>query len=129
MVTQKQAEEAIVANYGEMEVEGRDTQDTSDGNSMKGAIKSFFWHGGSVYDAWFSCASNQVHRSSPAVCSKRPMFSVFSLCCPNFLVLFSELSSENFMELGSIWMYIYIIPICVCPLFRHISVVQLFMLR
>lgn len=24
------------------------------------SMKSFLWHGGSVYDAWFSCASNQV---------------------------------------------------------------------
>ncbi|PUZ43857.1 hypothetical protein GQ55_8G040500 [Panicum hallii var. hallii] len=24
------------------------------------ALSSLFWHGGSVYDAWFSCASNQV---------------------------------------------------------------------
>lgn len=26
----------------------------------RGSMKSFLWHGGSVYDAWFSCASNQV---------------------------------------------------------------------
>lgn len=26
----------------------------------KFSMKSFLWHGGSVYDAWFSCASNQV---------------------------------------------------------------------
>ena len=25
------------------------------------SFKNFLWHGGSVYDAWFSCASNQVH--------------------------------------------------------------------
>ncbi|KAL8543493.1 hypothetical protein ACS0TY_004147 [Phlomoides rotata] len=24
------------------------------------SFKSLFWHGGPVYDAWFSCASNQV---------------------------------------------------------------------
>nr|DAD17961.1 TPA_asm: hypothetical protein HUJ06_019424 [Nelumbo nucifera] len=23
-------------------------------------VKSLLWHGGSIYDAWFSCASNQV---------------------------------------------------------------------
>ena len=23
-------------------------------------MKRFLWHGGSVFDAWFSCASNQV---------------------------------------------------------------------
>ena len=24
-------------------------------------MKRFLWHGGSVFDAWFSCASNQVY--------------------------------------------------------------------
>lgn len=34
----------------------------NDGNDMvsSGQLKKLFWHGGSVYDAWFSCASNQV---------------------------------------------------------------------
>ena len=58
MLTHKHSEEAIVENYGEKEVEGRDTHDTSDGRSMKGAIKRFFWHEGYIYDFWFSCASN-----------------------------------------------------------------------
>ena len=57
-MTHKESEEAIVENYGEKEVEGRDTHDTSDGSSMKGAIKRFFWHEGYIYDFWFSCASN-----------------------------------------------------------------------
>ena len=30
------------------------------GGGGKTALSSLFWHGGSVYDAWFSCASNQV---------------------------------------------------------------------
>lgn len=29
-------------------------------NSSMLSFKSLVWHGGSVYDAWFSCASNQV---------------------------------------------------------------------
>ncbi|KMZ56097.1 Auxin transporter-like protein 2 [Zostera marina] len=37
-------------------VDGGENADASDGFSMK----SVLWHGGSVYDAWFSCASNQV---------------------------------------------------------------------
>ncbi|CDP14046.1 unnamed protein product [Coffea canephora] len=60
MVPQKQAEEAIVA--GDVSV-----NDGTDGGE-EGRVdhepihrfKSLFWHGGSVYDAWFSCASNQV---------------------------------------------------------------------
>ena len=35
-----------------------------DGDEQHGggkfSMKSFLWHGGSVWDAWFSCASNQV---------------------------------------------------------------------
>jgi auxin influx carrier (AUX1 LAX family) len=27
---------------------------------MGGQMKRLLWHGGSVYDAWFSAASNQV---------------------------------------------------------------------
>ncbi|KAJ8570995.1 hypothetical protein K7X08_037967 [Anisodus acutangulus] len=29
-------------------------------NDVKSKISKFFWHGDSAYDAWFSCASNQV---------------------------------------------------------------------
>lgn len=48
---QGEGEDAIVA----MEQEEREGVD----QSMSG-FKNFLWHGGSVYDAWFSCASNQV---------------------------------------------------------------------
>ncbi|KAF1897614.1 hypothetical protein Lal_00032371 [Lupinus albus] len=65
MLGHKQSEEAIVSNNmnetenegsvgGGMEVENKE-QDQSMFN-----VKSFLWHGGSVWDAWFSCASNQV---------------------------------------------------------------------
>lgn len=49
----EKVETVIAGNYVEMEREG---------NEKKGKNKfsRFFWHGGSVYDAWFSCASNQV---------------------------------------------------------------------
>lgn len=59
-MSQKQAEEAIVMNYSEMEVEGKEPEGAQDDTSVKGSIRRLFWHGGSVYDAWFSCASNQV---------------------------------------------------------------------
>ncbi|CAN6439241.1 unnamed protein product [Victoria cruziana] len=36
-----------------MEKEGRAT-------NVRRKLSKLFWHGGSVYDAWFSCASNQV---------------------------------------------------------------------
>ncbi|CAM6025434.1 unnamed protein product [Sphagnum balticum] len=57
----------MVGNYGEMEeqnqkldqvLESEQTQLTDP--SMNGQLKRLLWHGGSVYDAWFSAASNQV---------------------------------------------------------------------
>ena len=55
-----QAEEAIVAS----EMKDVNEQEQGEGEigadqSMSG-FKNFLWHGGSAYDAWFSCASNQV---------------------------------------------------------------------
>ncbi|OWM83947.1 hypothetical protein CDL15_Pgr004378 [Punica granatum] len=47
-------ETVIVGNYVEMESE------LGKPKSFKSKLSSLFWHGGSVYDAWFSCASNQV---------------------------------------------------------------------
>ena len=49
----KAAESAVVGNYVEMEAEGKPS-------TMKSRISKLLWHGGSAYDAWFSCASNQV---------------------------------------------------------------------
>ncbi|XP_039015161.1 auxin transporter-like protein 2 [Hibiscus syriacus] len=46
-------ENVIVGNYVEMETEGEP-------KGIKSKVSNLLWHGGSVYDAWFSCASNQV---------------------------------------------------------------------
>ncbi|KAI3974576.1 hypothetical protein MKX01_020348, partial [Papaver californicum] len=66
-MSSKSGEEAIVSSYNETEDDGggrsRD-QDENEDQSMFN-VKSFLWHGGYVYDAWFSCASNQV--CSPSV--------------------------------------------------------------
>lgn len=43
----------MVGNYVEMETEGKP-------RDIKSQVSKLFWHGGSAYDAWFSCASNQV---------------------------------------------------------------------
>ncbi|RWV89767.1 hypothetical protein GW17_00048073 [Ensete ventricosum] len=64
MLPQKQAEEAIVSRSNstlkdelEQDVDGKgEDEETAHGFNMK----SFLWHGGSAWDAWFSCASNQV---------------------------------------------------------------------
>ncbi|KAJ4909147.1 Auxin transporter-like protein 3 [Raphanus sativus] len=54
-------ETVIAGNYLEMEREEASNISNSDNkSSAKTKLSNFFWHGGSVYDAWFSCASNQV---------------------------------------------------------------------
>lgn len=65
MVTEKQGEEAIVSSNLNENDQGNnlDTKEGEDDHSMFG-LKSFLWHGGSVWDAWFSCASNQVSLSA-----------------------------------------------------------------
>lgn len=58
MATQKQGEEAIISGgFNETEQDERDGEGF---DQQPTGFKSFLWHGGSVYDAWFSCASNQV---------------------------------------------------------------------
>jgi auxin influx carrier (AUX1 LAX family) len=54
MATDKVVETVMVGNYVEMETEGKP-------KDMKARFSKFLWHGGSAYDAWFSCASNQVN--------------------------------------------------------------------
>lgn len=53
---------ALAGNYGEMEEQNQRLE--SDRNipdpTMRGKLHRLLWHGGSVYDAWFSAASNQV---------------------------------------------------------------------
>jgi auxin influx carrier (AUX1 LAX family) len=51
---EKGAETVGVGRYVEME------QD-QDSNTVKSRLSGLLWHGGSAYDAWFSCASNQVN--------------------------------------------------------------------
>ena len=54
-------ETVIAGNYLEMEREEEsNTSNSNNTSSTKTKLSNFFWHGGSVYDAWFSCASNQV---------------------------------------------------------------------
>ncbi|KAG1354104.1 putative Auxin transporter-like protein 5 [Cocos nucifera] len=49
----KVVETVMVGRYIEMEQEG-------ESKTIKSRLSSLLWHGGSAYDAWFSCASNQV---------------------------------------------------------------------
>lgn len=50
----EKVETVVAGNYIEMEPEEGDSKST------KSKLSNLFWHGGSVYDAWFSCASNQA---------------------------------------------------------------------
>ncbi|KAK7390644.1 hypothetical protein VNO78_25989 [Psophocarpus tetragonolobus] len=62
MVSQKEGDEGIVTSLNHTEHEGGSTssrEEEEQDHSMFN-FKSLIWHGGSVWDAWFSCASNQV---------------------------------------------------------------------
>ncbi|KAG2406683.1 Auxin transporter-like protein [Vigna angularis] len=65
MSRQKQGEEAMMSSLNQ-------TVEREEGEEVKGetshfTLKNAFWHGGSAYDAWFSCASNQVNMSQENV--------------------------------------------------------------
>ncbi|XP_062209180.1 auxin transporter-like protein 2 [Phragmites australis] len=53
LADEKAPEMVGVGRYLEMEKDG-------DPNTVKSRLSGLLWHGGSAYDAWFSCASNQV---------------------------------------------------------------------
>lgn len=53
----EKVETVIAGSYVEMEREGEEI----DSKTTKSKLSTFLWHGGSAYDAWFSCASNQAH--------------------------------------------------------------------
>lgn len=56
----KQAEEAIVSSFNETELDGGGKEEGTVEEQPIFSVKNALWHGGSAYDAWFSCASNQV---------------------------------------------------------------------
>lgn len=68
-----EGEEAIVTgpSLSETEHEGGGRREEAEEEGLRNqessmfSFKSFLWHGGSVWDAWFSCASNQVSLRNP----------------------------------------------------------------
>ncbi|MBA0684528.1 hypothetical protein Goari_026112 [Gossypium aridum] len=60
MLPQKQAEEAIVSNFSETGHETREEENEDEQQQSMFSVTNLLWHGGSAWDAWFSCASNQV---------------------------------------------------------------------
>ncbi|URD84814.1 auxin transporter-like protein 1 [Musa troglodytarum] len=64
MLPPKQAEEAAIpatdiATFSNETAQGGDKEQGGETASVF-SMKSLLWHGGSAWDAWFSCASNQV---------------------------------------------------------------------
>ncbi|KAL0438053.1 UNVERIFIED_CONTAM: Auxin transporter-like protein 3 [Sesamum latifolium] len=57
----EKVETVVAGNYVEMRgKEDDDHEGKSTTSAAKTTLSKIFWNGGSVYDAWFSCASNQV---------------------------------------------------------------------
>jgi len=61
MLSEKQGEETMMSSLNET-IELNEEREEEKGGSPGSGFKNFLWHGGSVYDAWFSCASNQVKK-------------------------------------------------------------------
>ncbi|KAJ0599435.1 hypothetical protein HanIR_Chr03g0104821 [Helianthus annuus] len=53
-------------------------------------MKSFFWHGGSVKDAWFGCSSNQVKKQNTV---KKRTFMTLEYTC-----IFMQGDKFNFLK-------------------------------
>ena len=85
----EKVETVIAGNYVEMEREEGDSS-----KPTKGKLSTLFWHGGSVYDAWFSCASNQAKILLPHF-----PFSIF-ISYPFCYYYFSFLVSDVFSDSG-----------------------------
>lgn len=64
MLGQRQAEEAIVPTAAN-EAENSGGKEEGEEENSVFQMKDLLWHGGSAWDAWFSCASNQVKPPSP----------------------------------------------------------------
>ncbi|XP_038884396.1 auxin transporter-like protein 1 isoform X2 [Benincasa hispida] len=60
MATSKQVEGSSFSGMNQTVNESIERDEEEKGNQSPLSFKSLLWHGGSVYDAWFSCASNQV---------------------------------------------------------------------
>lgn len=57
------SEERLSGSYGEMEEQNERLESeifNIPDPSVKGRVNGFLFHGGSVYDVWFSACSNQV---------------------------------------------------------------------
>jgi hypothetical protein len=88
--------EEMVGNYGEMEEQNQKLEALEEPQdpSINGQLKRLFWHGGSVYDAWFSAASNQV--------MKRPFHTNLSLSLSLSLFIFERIHALGPFPINSL---------------------------
>ncbi|GFY82093.1 transmembrane amino acid transporter family protein [Actinidia rufa] len=93
MVPQKQAEAAIVMSEREQD----DQREEERADQSIASFKNLLWHGGSVYDAWFSCASNQ-HK----FCLHCPIPSLNWACYLEFYYKSSMASLEAGLLISSV---------------------------
>ncbi|RWW75072.1 hypothetical protein BHE74_00016928 [Ensete ventricosum] len=83
MPPQTQTEEAAIVASGiaafnsEME-QGGGGKEAEGGRDSAFTMKSILWHGGSAWDAWFSCASNQVLHAGRSHINQESSWCVFS---------------------------------------------------
>lgn len=92
MLGNKQAEESIVSStFNETESNEKGGEELGDNTSH--SLKDMLWHGGSAWDAWFSCASNQVCTFSLFLCIHK------NQDCTFFLILYIHKNySTNLMD-------------------------------
>nr|XP_029120607.1 uncharacterized protein LOC114914209 [Elaeis guineensis] len=85
--------EAIVGSFNETKQDGngKKQEERSEEPQPMFSMKSLLWQAGSVWDAWFSCASNQTYASSTIFFFLFPLLSLsLTLFC------FYRLSSDFF---------------------------------
>lgn len=73
MSGQKQAEDSIISsNFNENEHEGGGkAEGVEEEDHSVFSMKNALWHGGSSWDAWFSCSSNQVIKQQDSQSKKK----------------------------------------------------------
>jgi auxin influx carrier (AUX1 LAX family) len=59
-IADEKAPEAFGLSRHVAEAEMEEEHGGGAGGGVKSKLSGLLWHGGSAYDAWFSCASNQV---------------------------------------------------------------------
>lgn len=80
MAPSKQVEEASFSGLNQTMNEPNERDEEEKPNQSPLSFRSLLWHGGSVYDAWFSCASNQVLKLDNSQNSQNPQKPIILFC-------------------------------------------------